>query len=148
MVPCSYNFSRAALSSPAKANGTRRGGSLTGAASPVSITCSSKLVWPKSLSCFKNTFSNSLRRWPIACLSSYVQSLVHVWYSSVRWDGTAIPLSLPWISLSLTGESLSNSSVWIPFEGPFSFSPMLTSFPVSRELTKRKCHDRARWGYV
>ena len=89
IVPCSSNLSRAALSSPAKAKGTRFGESFTGFASPVSIACSYKLVGPKSLSCLENTASYSINSRPMTSFSSDVQSCVHESCSSVRWDGMA-----------------------------------------------------------
>ena len=56
ITPCLVNFSIALRSSPAKANGIRRGGCFTGLEFPVSIVCSTKLVHSISNSSLAKTF--------------------------------------------------------------------------------------------
>jgi hypothetical protein len=54
IMPLSLRFIMASLSSLARAMGIRLGGCFTGLLSPVGISCSSRLVCPKSHSSFEN----------------------------------------------------------------------------------------------
>ena len=134
VVPWDWSFSRAALSSPANASGVPLGGNFTGFASPVSMTCSTKVVKPRSLSCSEKMSRNLRRRLAIAAFSSELLPWLNLSYSSSKWTGIGKEDKL------LTGFSPSwfstpdNSSLELP-ENPSA--PLPTVVLLQGSISKR-----------
>ena len=122
-MPWACSFSSASHLSPVGAIGTNLGGCLMGFASPVSIMCSTRWVWPKSYLSLEKTSSCFCKRlWTCTCYTLLLPFMLSS-YKDFRWSGSGTGGA--WIVVFLVIDFLWNFAwcldMWVlPFSPPVS----------------------------